>query len=1244
MASEVHSSSENPDAEEPSSSLDRELLQELRKAETGGGPLMDNTLLAGGDALYDQTALAPLLGELGLDRETGSAMPPPDLLMADPSLNRETEEELQGLSLMEEAMEKIAGIEAMLGSAQSPEMRTAEGAADQAATPPAELEELSPSEYALPEEVELPQSDSPLLQADLDDLQTQTAPANDTVLAESPEPLEEPDSVGEGALSQAQLDKLLAQGVEASEEPAAPVSLQTEDEGALSQAQLDMLLAQEAEPSEEPAAIVSLEKRDEEALSRAELDKLSAQGVEESEEPPTPAPEGAAALTSGESALSQRELDALIAREFSGGGDASSSARSGDVPMSQAELDRLLAGGLGESDEVPLVSMDDASAGDAAEMGEISQSDIDALIMAAGRDLPLDKRGQDDVLAGHDADTAVGGPMDQASIDALLSGGLDNEELAPAPAARAEDTELDQAVAAAIAKGPIKSSVGAENIAAGAPPKRVDLLRQEDLDVVLKAAVEEDRQRRKAKQLALEEALAGRAQVPSLDAPSIVSSQRTARMPTGFEQYLVKNFPKVACSLFSGLLAAMFTFSALYVNQERLVTEDMLAAHVNELESALGQAREMMAREEFGGAARVLKTAIDESKPSPLRDDVRYLRLEAMYRSLDPAPKAPGHEKFQAEVDELISQTKGHPRAPEALYWKAKVYERDDWPHAAWDTYKEARAAYPNAACLDSILMDAAKLALELRDYSGAAEYAQTLVTQCPKSPLVTGARLLLGDAYRLAGRESDARGIYGQMVQEQPGTGDGAEAFLRLARIAFDKGDYAGALRELESRRKAGTTAEGNDKVFLLLAQSYRRLGRLKEAEETLNNLLNFMPASEVTPEAMVELSGVYQDRGETPAAIEVANRAVDRYPGNPQALRNQGELLGLTGNPFAAATALEAAEKAGLFDPEVLLRAAQYYRIAQVPDEAAKIYARIRQDYGASDQALTAGISDAELLYESGRLQAALDALDILVPATGGKPQQFEALRVLSAIYRDLGLKDNLADTAQQMAALSSDPEVAADAAIALLDAGRLEESRKLMASFDIGKATDATAHRLLSGMGARLAQANPREGLDMMEQAYFSYPRARTAQSELDLLHAYLAADRGADARRLVIELDAASNTEPARSKETLAGASAWGDYLYGKGDYRTAADAYEMALAAGERVADADDEINSKAGWAKFQRANALMQLSDYASAKTLFDEIAQSDSPWATEAGLLSQSAEIQQRVRGVRPALASRQR
>lgn len=1243
MASEEQSNSGNPDPEEPSSSLDRELLQALRKAETGGGLLMDNTLLAGGDALYDQTALAPLLGELGLGREEETGTPPPGRPAADPYPDLESEKELPGLSLMEEAMEKIADIEAMLGSAQSPETRTAEVAADRAATPPAEPEELSLPDLPLPEEVAPSPSDSPLLQADLDDLQAQAAPANDTILAESLELAEESDSVGKGAFSQAELDKLSTPEVEVSEEPAVPVSLQTEDEGALSQARLDRLLARQAEPSEEPAVALSLEKEDEEALSQAELDKLLAQGVEASEEPPTPAPKEAAASTSGESALSQRELDALIAREFSGGGDASSSAPSEDAPMSQAELDRLLAGELGESDEVPLGSMQDASARESAEMGEISQSDIDALIMAAGRDLPLDKRGQDDVLAGHDADTAVGGPMDQASIDALLSGGLDNDELAPAPVARAEDSELDQAVAAAIAKGPIKSSVGAENIAAGAPPKRVDLLRQEDLDVVLKAAVEEDRQRRKAKQLALEEALAGRAQAPSLEAPGIVSSQKSARMPTGFEQYLVRNFPKVACSLFSGLLAAMFVFSALYVNQERLVTEDMLAAHANALETALGQAREMMAREEFGGAARVLRTVIDESKPSPLRDDVRYLRLEAMYRNLDPAPKAPGHESFQAEVDELTSQTKGHPRAPEALYWKAKVYERDDWPHAAWDTYKEARAAYPNAACLDSILMDAAKLALELRDYAGAAESAQTLVTQCPKSPLVPAARLLLGDAYRLAGRESDARGIYGQMVQEQPGTGDGAEAFLRLARMAFDKGDYAGALRELESRRKAGTAAAGNDKVFLLLAQSYRRLGRLKEAEETLNNLLNFMPASDVTPEAMVELSGVYQDRGETPAALEVANRAVDRYPGNPQALRNQGELLGLTGNPFAAGAALEAAEKAGLFDPGVLLRAAQYYRIAQVPDEAAKLYARIRQDYGTSDQALTAGISNAELLYESGRLQAALDDLDILVPATGGKTQHFDALRVLSAIYRDLGLKDNLADTTQQMAALSSDPEVSADAAIALLDAGRLEESRKLMASFDIGKATDATAHRLLSGMGARLAQANPREGLDMMEQAYFSYPRARTPQSELDLLQAYLAADRAADARRLVIELDAASNTEPGRSKETLAGASAWGDYLYGKGDYRTAADAYEMALAAKERIADADNEVNSKAGWAKFQRANALMQLSDYASAKTLFDEIAQSDSPWAAEAGLLSQSAEIQQRVRGVRPALASRQ-
>ena len=1087
----------------------------------------------------------------------------------------------------------------------------------------APLNEDIPS--AIPKEEEL------LSQADLDRLI-----AGGLTATPAAEDLTPATPVEEAVLSQADLDRLIAGELTSTPATEAITPEAPEQEGVLSQEDLDRLLAEGI--GEEPSAVPAPSDSGG-ALSQSEINGLLTDAPSSNTEPETVS----AAPRTDEVAFSQNELDDLIARQFTEGADAASADPAHDAPMSQAELDRLLSGGLDAPEEMPAASRNEAPAGAAAEVGDISQSDIDALIMAASGDDSLDNRGQEDVLAGQDSDATVGGALNQSTIDALISGKLDHEELAPAPAPGVDsDTELDRAVNEALARGPVKSSVGAENVAASAPPK-VDLLSQEDLDIVLKVAVEEDQKRRTARQRALEDALAGRAQAPPLDAPSIVSSQKASRTPLIFEQYLVRNFPKVASSLFSGLIAAMMVFSALYVNQEQMVTEDMLAAHTDEMESALGKAKAMMEREEFGAAARFLKEKIEAASPSPLRDEASYLKLEAMYRNLDPAPKAPSHEKFQAEVDTLVAQTKTHPRAPEALYWKAKIYERDDWPHAAWDTYKEARSAYPNAPCMDSILMDAAKLAVQLRDYPGAADCAQTLVTQFPKSPLISEARLLMGDAYRLAGRESDARGIYDQIVREQPESGDSAEAFLRLARLAFDKGDYAGALRELEGRRKAGTAVAGNDKVYLLLAESYRRLGRLKEAEETLNDLLNFMPESEVTPEAMVELSGVYQDRGDIPAALEVANRAVERYSGNPKALRNQGELLGLTGNPFAAGTALESAEKAGLFDPEVLLRAAGYYRIAHAPDEAARVYARIRNDYGATEQALSAGIANAELLYESGRMQAALDNLDILVPTTDGKPQHFAALKALSAIYRDLGLKDQLADTLEKMSALSTDPEVSADAAIALLDAGRLEDSRKLVKSFDVAKATDATAHRLLSQMGTLLARSSPREGLEMMEQAYFTYPRARTPESEINLLHAYISADRGADARRLVIELDAASNAKPERSKEALEGASAWGDYLYNKGDYRTAADAYEMALAATERVPNANAEIKSKSDWAKFQQANALMRLSDYASAKVLFDEIAKSTSLWAAESGILSQSAALQQRVNGVRPALSSRQ-
>ncbi|MCP4645568.1 MAG: hypothetical protein GY851_34305, partial [bacterium] len=55
----------------------------------------------------------------------------------------------------------------------------------------------------------------------------------------------------------------------------------------------------------------------------------------------------------------------------------------------------------------------------------------------------------------------------------------------------------------------------------------------------------------------------------------------------------------------------------------------------------------------------------------------------------------------------------------------------------------------------------------------------------------------------------------------------------------------------------------------------------------------------------------------------------------------------------------------------------------------------------------------------------------------------------------------------------------------------------------------------------------------------------------------------------------------------------------------------------------------------AHWARLQQANALFKLSDLEASVLLYDEVAQSTSPWAEQAGVNAEETRLEQRIRGL---------
>ena len=917
-------------------------------------------------------------------------------------------------------------------------------------------------------------------------------------------------------------------------------------------------------------------------------------------------------------------------------------------------------------------ALDDGAPPEAApgEGAGIGQDGLHALLEAGDAD---------EVLAGHDEDALIVGdegepeepvapprgpaggkdsaadsttpPLEPSEESPADSRGLGKQEVPGREEPDVSQEMVDALIAAAGGEG-VPSEVGSENLAAAAttPSGESPILREDDLDEV----IEEAKQSKETvpvmeappEELPPAEA-AARSEAPQEAAPPEPAEEtgqaprRSKAKPRRVGATTQHNLLRIAIALAAAVLTGLGTFTVLYMNQEQMPDLAALTSgKIDALEMAMDRARGSIAAGDYASAVAALEDPIAHAQAGNQRTDARFLLLKARYEGFAYEPGAPAYEGLHQEIDELVKEFPTHPRAAEALYWKAKLYEVDELPYAAQDIYKQLIDNYPDAPSLPSILLDAALLANALRNPRVAAEYTQALIQRFPGSPLAGEARLVLGDAYLMAGMETDARTLFVRTAQAAPNSRLGAEAFLRLARLAFDQRQYLLAIQQLETRLETATTVEGNDQVYLLLAQAYRQVGRLEEARDTLNDLITFFPATEVTAVALVELSQVLDELGERKEALRVAQEAVARYPENAKALQNKGELLGLAGNAFGAAAALVAANEAGAHDPSLLLTAARHYRSLGMNQQARETYALLKDQYAFSAQALTGGIEGADLLYEMGEVNEAVKRLEDLARATEGKPQRLPALMALSRIYEDLGLDERVRELSELIATLSTEPQVLAQSVSALLDTGALEKAQELIQRLDLARVKEDTAYQLLTKLGKALLSVDPRRGMEKMEEAYFAYPQARNPEDEQQLLEVYLAANRPAAARRMVMELAARVRETPVQTPYLIDAAITWGDYCFAKGDFRTAADAYELALNVSEKSSRPVAGIKRDPRWAKYQRANALLELADYQGSLALLAEIANSDAPWAQEAGMKADYARLEQRLhqgKGLQP-------
>lgn len=1008
-------------------------------------------------------------------------------------------------------------------------------------------------------------------------------------------------------------------------EPELPAPTADADAGLLSQDALDTLLADD----ESRQAVVRPPGQE----KAVEIPPQPPRTAAPPSPPPAAAPESAETLTS-------EDIDALLAAVDGDKGDSATSTQAGQDTVDPSLIDALLS---------------EISSGTAPRRAAPAQP--------LPRDVPDIEQplgGHDDeALDSHHPDTPVtvaapevlSGPANQADIDALIAslsaGELPSEPVAPLAQTAGGSGPVDQAMIDALIAGaagePLPTpEVGKENLAAAATSQDKGLLSQSDLDALIEQALKTG----SAGSVARDRAMGAAAPPPPItsDAPPSVPQETepkprrrwVRRPPDSVSRFVRTHFFRLAASLVVGLLAAMGTFTALYRNQERLPDLAALSGPLSgrELESLYRRAQERFAAADYDAALDALERLFAAAPPGALRTDAEYLRAEAVYKMLP--TDAPPDRVAQAitEIERVVEGAHAHPRAPLAFEWKAVLHERLDHLSDAQAAYDQIIDFYADAPNLETALKEAARIALARKKAQESVEYARRLIQQFPDSDEARAAQLLIADAYSLAGMTDEARTLYARTAESEAGTMLGAEAYQRLGELALSDRRYSDAIRYLESRLQTATTTEGNDRIYLELARAYHAAGRYEDARNTLNDLISFFPESSLLPDAFVDLTGTLDALGLRDDALRVAQQAAVRFPDNPETLKNAGEIYGLAGRPGPAAEMLMAADLAGAADPSLLLTAGRHFKTAGRLEEAFKAFDDLRNKYSRSPQAVTGGIEGASVLYELGQVTEAVDRLEALMMTTEGTPQHLPALAALSRIYHDLGLRDQVAELALQASGSSAEPEVLAQAAVDLFRAGRADEASQVAGRTDLTKLTAPTAYALLTAQGSALLKSDANRAVEKLEQAALSYPEARRPDGDVALLEAYVRTGRRAAARRVAMELEAHVSANPVDASALARAAVVWGDYLFEIGDMREAESAYALALGIAKGPGELDAETSRNIDWAKYQRANVLLQMSDYSASLPLFEEVAQSSAPWAAEAALKAEYAKVERRLRG----------
>ncbi len=339
------------------------------------------------------------------------------------------------------------------------------------------------------------------------------------------------------------------------------------------------------------------------------------------------------------------------------------------------------------------------------------------------------------------------------------------------------------------------------------------------------------------------------------------------------------------------------------------------------------------------------------------------------------------------------------------------------------------------------------------------------------KSPLVPALLYRSAEALRALKRETEARGRFLKIAEVDPADPWADDAWLEAARLAFEAGDHAEAVKLAAGFAEKFPTSKLSPQIHLIEARAEMALGQPKAAVAVLEKLLGVDPTaetkettadesgapSEFLDSARYELALAYRADGQGARADSLL--AVLAKGSKKETAADAGFLLGqghLEAGRFAEAVTelaryLEAAPNGQVADHALAHETAAYLGLGK-REEAAKALDQLAERFPKSSALPPARLRLAESAVEAGDLPKAIEQFRILTEKTEPEVPQAIKERAELALARAMARQGDPASASlifEKVVARTQDATQASDLA--------LERARAFEAA---GKAAEALA----------------------------------------------------------------------------------------------------------------------------------------------------------------------------------------